>query len=89
MNAILPNLLPDPTAKDWHAQRNEEEPRCSADQWRTRDRAVVTYISEMHDRHLGHCIRFASTKPQHASRLTALLEERRQRQVSERSEGQG
>jgi hypothetical protein len=30
----------------------------------------------MTDSHLGHCIRFASTKPQHRSRLTALLAER-------------
>lgn len=70
------NFLPTPKEQDWHAQRDEHEPRCSADQWRTRDRAEVTYISEMSGRHLGHCIRFASTKPQHRSRLAALLAER-------------
>jgi hypothetical protein len=26
----------------------------------------------MTDHHLGHCIRFANTKPQHRSRLEAL-----------------
>jgi hypothetical protein len=72
----LSNHLPDPKERDWHAQRSEDEPRCSADQWRQRDRGQILYISEMADRHLGHCIRFASTKPQHRSRLSALLTER-------------
>jgi hypothetical protein len=62
--------------RDWHAQRSPSEPRCGADQWRTRDREVIAYMHEMEDRHLGHCIRFASTKPQHASRLSSLLAER-------------
>lgn len=70
------NHLPDPRTQDWHSQRNEEEPRCAADQWRTRDRNEVLFISEMTDSHLGHCIRFASTKPQHRSRLAGLLAER-------------
>jgi hypothetical protein len=65
---------------DWHAQRTTSEPRCGADQWRTKDREVVMYMHEMEDRHLGHCIRFASTKPQHASRLAALLAERSRRE---------
>lgn len=69
------NYLPEPKDRDWHAQRNDSEPRCAADQWRTRDRSVVTYISEMETRHLRHCIRFASTKKQHRSRLSALLAE--------------
>jgi len=72
----LTNFLPDPKERDWHAQRDDGEPRCSADQWRQRDRQQILYISEMEDRHLGHCIRFASTKPQHRSRLSALLAER-------------
>jgi hypothetical protein len=66
-------------AGDWHAQRTDEEPRCGADQWRTRDRNEVTYMHEMTDFHLGHCIRFASTKQQHASRLSSLLAERARR----------
>lgn len=66
-------------ATDWHAQRNDAEPRCGADQWRTRDRNEITYMHEMEDRHLGHCIRFASTRPQHASRLSSLLAERDRR----------
>lgn len=77
----LTNFLPDPKERDWHAQRHEDEPRCSADQWRQRDRSQILYISEMEDRHLGHCIRFASTKPQHRSRLAGLLAERAGRQA--------
>lgn len=69
------NHLPTPKAQDWHTQRHEDEPRCAADQWRTRKRSEILFISEMSDRHLGHCIRFASTKPQHRSRLTSLLAE--------------
>lgn len=74
------NRLPDACGNDWHAQRSSEEPRCFADQWRTRDRAEVLYISEMSDRHLSHCIRFAKTKPQHRSRLTYLIEEQSKRE---------
>lgn len=66
-------------SKDWHVHRNDQEPRCGADQWRTRDRHVVMYMHEMTESHLGHCIRFASTKPQHASRLSSLLAERARR----------
>lgn len=73
------NNLPTPSARDWHAPRNHTEPRCSADQWRTRDRSEVLFISEMTDSHLGHCIRFASTKEQHRSRLAGLLAERANR----------
>lgn len=65
--------------RDWHAHRNDTEPRCGADQWRTRDRHEVIYMHEMTDSHLGHSIRFASTKRQHASRLSALLAERERR----------
>lgn len=75
----LSNFLPAPKERDWHAQRSEDEPRCSADQWRQRDRSQILYISEMADSHLGHCIQFASTKPQHRSRLSALLAERANR----------
>lgn len=73
---IPANHLPDPRERDWHSQRSPDEPRCSADQWRERERSRILFISEMTDSHLGHCIRFASTKPQHRSRLTALLAER-------------
>lgn len=74
------NRIPDPLARDWHSQRSEDEPRCAADQWRERERSRVLFISEMSDRHLTHCIRFASTKPQHASRLKTLLAGRRNRE---------
>lgn len=77
----IANKTPDPSEKDWHSQRSEDECRCSADQWRTRDRAKVLYISEMSDSHLSHCIRFASTKRQHRSRLSVLLAERADRQA--------
>lgn len=77
---VIANRQADPKAKDWHAQRSANEPRCSADQWRQRDRNQILYISEMEDRHLGHCIRFASTKPQHRSRLKGLLAERASRE---------
>jgi hypothetical protein len=76
------NHLPTPKARDWHAQRTKDEPRCAADQWRTRDRAEVLFISEMSDQHLGHCIRFASTKRQHRSRWAALLAERAARNTT-------
>ena len=75
-SVVRANKTPDPKDKDWHAQRSEGECRCAADQWRTRNRDEVMYISEMTDNHLGHCIRFASTKRQHRSRLPALLAER-------------
>lgn len=78
------NHLPDPKERDWHAQRGDDEPRCSADQWRERERTRVLFISEMSDRHLGHCIRFASTKPQHRSRLSGLLAERTSRSQEHR-----
>lgn len=68
-------------AGDWHAARTTDEPRCGADQWRTRDRSEVTYMHEMTDSHLGHCIRFASTKAQHRSRLASLLAERARRRA--------
>jgi hypothetical protein len=61
---------------------SEAEPRCAADQWRQRDRSKILYISEMSDQHLGHCIRFATTKPQHKSRLGELLAERKRRVLS-------
>jgi len=80
---IASNHLPDPTARDWHAQRNEAEPRCAADQWRQRDRSTILFISEMSDRHISHCVRFASTKPQHQSRLSALLSEQAARLASQ------
>ena len=67
---------------DWHVARSESEPRCGADQWRTRERGIITYMHEMTNRHLGHCIRFAATKPQHASRLASLVEEQQRRRLS-------
>ncbi len=73
------NIKPYPKDADWHMPQHMDEPLCSADQWRTRNRMEVTYISEMEDRHLGHCIRFASTKPQHRSRLGELLAEQARR----------
>lgn len=36
---VIANRLPDPKARDWHAQRSDDEPRCSADQWRERERS--------------------------------------------------
>lgn len=77
--SVVSNHLPDPRKRDWHSQRTEEEPRCAADQWRTKDRSEVLFMSEMTDRHLGHCIRFASILQQHASRLGGLLAEKRSR----------
>lgn len=85
MSQALANNLPEPKERDWHAQRSDDEPRCSADQWRERERSRVLFISEMSDRHLGHCIRFASTKPQHRSRLAILLAERESRPTPEQS----
>lgn len=76
---LAANHLPDPKSNDWHAQRSPEEPRCAADQWRTRDRNEVLFISEMTDSHLGHCIQFAATKKQHRSRLSQLIKERASR----------
>lgn len=70
---------PSGVGDDWHAQWVEDEPRCGADQWRTRDRSEIMYMHEMTDRHLGHCIRFAQTKPHHASRLSSLLAEQKRR----------
>ncbi len=76
VDPVQANRLREPKERDWHAQRGKNEPRAAADQWRTRDRNVVMFMSEMSDSHLGHCIRFASTKAQHRSRLNALLAER-------------
>ena len=62
------------TRTDWHPPLRGEPP-CGPDQWRTRDRDRVIAISEMDDSHLCHCIRFASQKGQHESRLEALMAE--------------
>jgi hypothetical protein len=70
------------STRDWHTARTPAEPRCGADQWRTRDRQVIVYMREMTPSHLRHCIRFASTKPQHASRLASLLDEQLRRTTS-------
>jgi hypothetical protein len=59
---------------DWHPPLRGEPP-CGPDQWRTRDRDRVIAISEMEDSHLCHCIRFASGKEAHESRLDALMAE--------------
>jgi hypothetical protein len=64
---------------DWHARQGTEEPECPADSWRQRDRWAVVPIAEMDDNHLSHALRFASEKPQHASRLGALLREKMKR----------
>jgi hypothetical protein len=65
--------------RDWHRRRDQSEPDCAGHQWRTRDRYVVVDMTDMDDNHLGHAIRFASTKPQHSSRLAALVNERARR----------
>ncbi len=70
---------PSGVVADWHGQRTTNEPRCGADQWRARDREEILYMHEMTDSHLRHCIRFAKTKPQHASRLPSLLKEQNRR----------
>ena len=71
--------------RDWHKHRSNREPRCGADQWRTKDRNEIMYMHEMTDSHLGHCIRFASSFPQHASRLASLLAERQDRNSKDRT----
>lgn len=65
--------------RDWHRRRGSDEPPCGPAQWRTRDRMEVIDMTAMDDDHLGHAIRFASTKPQHASKLSALVAERDRR----------
>ena len=65
--------------RDWHTARTPEEPRCGADQWRTRDRQVITYMHEISQFELDCCISRATTRPQHSSRLASLLDERLRR----------
>ena len=64
---------------DWHEVRYLYDPYCAGDQWRTQNRMVVVNIRDMTDRHLGHCLRFALTKPAHRSRMQALLNENARR----------
>lgn len=66
--------------RDWHARRGAGEPRCGPRQWRCKDRHRVLEMAALDDDHLGHAIRFAETRPQHAGKLAALLEERAQRE---------
>jgi hypothetical protein len=66
---------------DWHHPRSKSEPPCGANQWRTKDRSVVLNMCDMSDRHLGHCIRFATENPHHASKIAALLAERERREA--------
>jgi hypothetical protein len=67
---------------DWQEERNlrKEDWHYDAPRncWRQRDGTVIG-IAKMADSHLGHAIRFAQTKSQHASRLPALLAERKKR----------
>ncbi len=65
--------------RDWHRKWADNEPNCAGNQWRQRDRFAVINIAEMDHEHLGHAIRFATTKSQHASRLAALVAERNRR----------
>lgn len=65
--------------RDWHKKWRPEEPQCDGHQWRQRDRYAVIDISAMGDNHLKHALRFAATKKQHASRLSALLAEKNRR----------
>jgi len=61
--------------RDWHKKWEKSDPECGPQQWRCRDRNEVINISDMTDSHLKHAIRFASTKSQHSSRMTALSAE--------------
>lgn len=64
----------------WHPKRRGvHEPECAGNQWRQRDRQAVIYMRDMTDSHLQHAIRFASTMPQHADRLSGLLAEKGRR----------
>ena len=65
--------------RDWHKKWDDKEPDCAASQWRREDRFNVIDMAHMDDGHLGHAIRFATTKAQHASRLGGLLAERERR----------
>jgi hypothetical protein len=65
--------------RDWHIKWQPDEPLCRKRQWRKRDRYDVINMRDMDDKHLGHAIRFATTKAAHTSRLSALLAERLKR----------
>ena len=64
---------------DWHGKRRRHEPACPPDCWRTINRLTVIPIAMMEDSHLNRAILYASSKRAHASRLGALLAERRAR----------
>lgn len=65
--------------ENWH-DHLPGEPLCEIDEWRTKDRQKVIKISSMDLDHLVHCVRFATTKQHHGSKLPVLLEELRKRQ---------
>ena len=64
------------TLKHWHRKHKADEPKCGPHEWRSKDRYKVIKIADMSDDHLNNCIRFASKKGQHSSKLSALLNER-------------
>ncbi len=75
---------PSRAVPDWHKRGEMQEPPCANNQWRTKDRYHVMNMSDMDDEHLGHSIRFATTRQQHGSRLAGLLAERASRAASGR-----
>lgn len=83
--ARKPLSLDDATALvrvDWHAPLPGEPP-CGPDEWRQRDRRSVIKIASMDLDHLVHCLRFASHKRHHASKLDVLQAELRKRQAGD------
>lgn len=66
--------------ESWHAALPGEPP-CGDDEWRQRDRRSVIKIASMETSHLIHCIRFASMKKHHRSKLPALQLELGKRQT--------
>lgn len=63
-----------PVRESWHAALPGEPP-CGDDEWRKKDRHTVIKIASMETSHLLHCVRFASVKKNHRSKLAALLAE--------------
>lgn len=64
-----------PRAVNWHKRQSNREPKCRANQWRTGDREVVVNIRDMTDQHLRNAIQYAKGRPQHRTKLDALVEE--------------
>jgi hypothetical protein len=67
---------------DWHTALPGEPP-CGPRSWRQKNRRSVIKIKRMEDRQLGHCIQFAQTKPRHATKLQALLDELLRRMMND------